>query len=346
MTRSRSCSGGKVTVADPEKSGSPIAAPAAGETALPAGMVLRDYVALARPDHWTKNLFVLPGVVLAKAAFHLPWGELVLPFLLAILATCLVSSANYALNEWLDRHFDRFHPVKRGRASVRGQVRAVGVGIEYALLAIAGLGLAALVNGSVCAACAVLLVMGVVYNVEPLRTKDRPFLDVISESINNPIRLCIGWMIAAPLVVPPSSVLVGYWSGGAFLMAAKRYAEYRTLGHPELAGNYRKSFRFYSERTLLASMVFYAMAASLFLGVFLVKYRIELILTFPLIAGLFTWYVYMSMDEHSAAQHPEKLLSQRWFMTYVLFLSAVTIVLLLVDIPPLHALLRKTFSEL
>jgi hypothetical protein len=34
---------------------------------------------------------------------------------------------------------------------------------------------------------------GIVYNVRPLRTKDKPYLDVISESINNPLRLTIGW---------------------------------------------------------------------------------------------------------------------------------------------------------
>ena len=36
---------------------------------------------------------------------------------------------------------------------------------------------------------AVLLLMGIAYNVPPLRTKDRPYLDVLSESVNNPLRL-------------------------------------------------------------------------------------------------------------------------------------------------------------
>jgi hypothetical protein len=38
-----------------------------------------------------------------------------------------------------------------------------------------------------------LWVMGVVYNVKPIRSKELPYLDVLSESINNPIRLLLGW---------------------------------------------------------------------------------------------------------------------------------------------------------
>ena len=44
----------------------------------------------------------------------------------------------------------------------------------------------------------------------------------------------------------------------------------------ELAEKYRRSFRYYSERSLLISTFFYAICPVFFLGVFLIKYRIEL----------------------------------------------------------------------
>jgi decaprenyl-phosphate phosphoribosyltransferase len=306
----------------------------------------REYIAIARPDHWTKNLFILPGLFLGKLVSGARVTELMLPLVIAMAATCLISSANYTINEWLDREFDQFHPKKRSRPSVSGRVRASGVYLQYAVLIIGGLGLSALINVYFVCAAVFLLVMGVLYNVRPFRTKDRAYLDVISESINNPIRLCMGWLITVPNALPPSTILLGYWFGGAFLMAVKRFAEFRTIGDSRTAGLYRKSFQTYTVETLLASAVFHAMAASLFLGVFLVKYRIELILSFPFVAGLFTWYLRMGMKENSAAQHPEKLLAEGRFMMYVVGLTILMGSLFVVDIPVLHKLLRVTFPEL
>jgi 4-hydroxybenzoate polyprenyltransferase len=306
----------------------------------------RHYIQIARPDHWTKNLFILPGLFLAALAAHTRFSSLVLPLIFGMAATCLISSANYTINEWLDRHFDRFHPKKRSRPSVSARLSAAGVYAQYAALIGAGLLLSAAVNRGFVLASTVLLVMGFFYNVRPFRTKDRVYLDVLSESVNNPIRLCMGWLMVLPDSMPPSSIVLGYWFGGAFLMAVKRLAEFRTIGDQSVAGMYRQSFKRYDEKSLLASSVFYAMAASLFLGVFLVKYRIELILSFPLIAGLFSWYIRMGLNEDSAAQHPEKLLRERSLMAYVLLLAVVMAVLFVVDIPVLHKLLRLTFSEL
>ena len=50
--------------------------------------------------------------------------------------------------------------------------------------------------------------MGILYNVEPIRTKDRAYVDVLSESINNPLRFLLGWSAIVSDVLPPSSVLL------------------------------------------------------------------------------------------------------------------------------------------
>src|SRR5436190_16597944 len=66
-----------------------------------------DYVSIARPDHWLKNVFMLIGVVLAY--FYMPTlfgGFHVGQLLMAFLATCLVASSNYVLNEILDAPTD------------------------------------------------------------------------------------------------------------------------------------------------------------------------------------------------------------------------------------------------
>ena len=49
------------------------------------------------------------------------------------------------------------------------------------------------------------------------------------------------------------------------------------------------------------------MCVPFFLGIFLIKYKIEFILTFPFIVGLFTVYFRLGLSKNSIAQTPEKL---------------------------------------
>lgn len=311
--------------------------------ALQRPVSLRDYAAIARPDHWVKNIFMLPGVALAlildPAAVQ--WGRAGPSLLLAIVSTCLVASANYTINEWLDAEFDRFHPIKSQRPSALGRIRPSLVYLQYALLAVAGLGLAWAINGLFFGFSAVLLLMGVLYNVPPIRTKDKKYLDVLSESVNNPLRFVLGWFAVTTLAMPPSSILLSYWMGGAYLMAMKRYAEYRLIGDPQRAGQYRRSFRHYDETSLLVSAFFYAITSSFLLGVFLIKYRIEFLVSFPFFALLFAWYLAIAMRPASRALNPEKLYREKRFAVYVVFLGVLVTALFFVDIPQLQILVES-----
>ena len=210
------------------------------------------------------------------------------------------------------------------------------------VLAGAGLGLGALISPTSCCSPALLLVMGGIYNVPPLRTKDRQYLDVLSELINNPLRLLLGWSAVISDVLPPSSILLAYWMGGAYLMAIKRYAEYRFIADPVRAGLYRRSFRFYTEESLLASAFFYALSCAFFLGVFLIKYRIEFLLCMPFLALLFAWYLIIGMRTQSAAQHPERLYQEKSFVLYVAALGVLITLLFFVDLPWLTFWSRPT----
>jgi 4-hydroxybenzoate polyprenyltransferase len=288
-------------------------------------------------------VFVLPGVVIAAefiGASPRVWaGRLVI----GLAATCLIASANYVINEWLDREFDRFHPVKRERPSVTQGLTARAVYAEYALLAAMGLVLAWWVSPEFTWAAAALLGMGLVYNVRPLRTKERIYLDVLSESINNPIRLLLGWFIVTPTPLPPSSLAIAYWMGGAYLMGVKRYSEFRFIGDPELAGRYRRSFRFYTEEKLLISSLMYALCAASLGGVFLVKYRVELVLALPFLALMFAWYFHIGLKPDSAAQHPERMHREPAFAAYVVLVAAILALCLVVRLPFMDRLLANAF---
>ena len=307
-------------------------------------MNAQPYIAIARIDHWVKNIFILPGTCVAALLIQTPTSDFLWRLPLGLLSACLVCSANYVLNDWLDAHNDRFHPTKHSRPSVAGSLRQPLVYAEYAVLGVLGVGLGFVVSGPFGVTAAILLLMGIVYNVPPLRTKDRVVIDVLSESFNNPIRLGMGWFIVTAHPLPPSSLLVSYWLGGAFLMAIKRFAEFRQIGDQAVAGSYRRTFRYYSEETLLMSAFFYAMFCGLLFGVFLVKYRVELLLLLPFVAVLFAWYFHLAFLPDSPAQFPERLYQQRAFAFFTLLVSILFVVLLIVDVPILHWLLQKVFT--
>ncbi|MGH7095931.1 MAG: UbiA family prenyltransferase, partial [Stellaceae bacterium] len=138
---------------------------------------LRQYVQIARPDHWIKNIFVLPGVAaaLAVAPHGSHWNPVAL--LLGLVCVCLIASANYTINEFLDARFDRFHPLKSGRPGAQGLLDGRVVLVQYVVLATGGLAVAAAINEPFHLTSLALLVMGFAYNVPPLRTKDKVYLD-------------------------------------------------------------------------------------------------------------------------------------------------------------------------
>ena len=196
---------------------------------------------------------------------------------------------------------------------------------------------------------AVFALQGVVYNVAPMRSKDKAYLDVISESINNPLRLMIGWAMVDPTTLPPSSIILMYWAGGAFLMAAKRLSEFReiTASHGrELLERYRASFAGYSEISLTVSCFVYALATSFFLAIFLIKYRVEYLLTVPVVIALFGHYLALSMEPQSTAQRPEKLFKERTLIFLVGLLAVTFLFATYVNIPGIDGLAGQQYISL
>ena len=304
---------------------------------------MNKYIKIARPDHWIKNLFIVPGVAVAFLIVgKQPISSIALRFLFGFLATCMIASANYVINEWLDAEFDKYHPTKKFRPVVSENMKFSLVMAEYIGLIIAGIVLSLLVNRRFLYTEIWLLVMGVLYNVKPVRTKDIPYLDVLSESINNMIRLLLGWFVVTDTALPPGSILIGYWMGGAFLMGIKRFAEYRMIGDPKVAGLYRKSFAAYTEQTLLCSSMFYAFCSTFCMGIFLIKYRLEYVLAMPFLFLLFVYYLYIAFKEDSAVQKPEKLYREKKLIAFVLLIILIFVLLTIVDIPQL-ALFQNAF---
>jgi 4-hydroxybenzoate polyprenyltransferase len=305
------------------------------------------YLSIARPDHWFKNVFMVAGVVLAYFYSPLTFSlSTLLSLALAVITTCLVASSNYVINEILDAPTDRSHPVKRYRPIPSGKVKLPIAYAEWILLGVVGLALSTLINQAFFYSSLFLLVMGLLYNIPPIRTKDYPYVDVLSESVNNPIRLLLGWFAVTNAEFPPVSLLLSYWMIGAFFMASKRFAEYRSIADPERAAAYRSSFRYYNDERLLISMFFYTSIFSLFLGVFIIRYKLELILIVPLVAGFITYYLHIAFKEDSATQNPERLYRETGLMIYLTICVLAFLGLMFVKIPWIYDIFNVRPSQL
>jgi 4-hydroxybenzoate polyprenyltransferase len=297
------------------------------------------YIAIARPDHWFKNVFMALGLVLAYFCHpELFQAGTIWTVIWAVATTCIIASSNYVLNEILDAPTDLSHPVKRNRPVPSGLVSVPIAYAEWIALGAIGLMMAATLNWPFFWSALALLVMGCIYNIPPVRSKDLPYLDVLSESVNNPLRLMLGWFAVAPVDFPPISLLIAYWMIGAFFMSSKRFAEYRSLGQKEIAGAYRKSFRLYDEQKLLTSMFFYTTCFALFLGVFIIRYHLELILIVPLVAGFVSYYLHIAFKQSSAAMNPERLYRETGLMAYLGLCVFAFGALMFVRIPVLYDL--------
>jgi decaprenyl-phosphate phosphoribosyltransferase len=302
---------------------------------------MNSYFRAMRLGRWPRSLAIFVGsaaffYLYRDALFATDISWVVFQSLYAFLLTWAISTANYIINEIVDAPYDVHHPTKQNRPLVKGEIKKIPFLFLGAVLSAASLCLAYL---HFCLpffySLFALLIAGFIYNIKPIRTKDIPFLDSISESANNPIRFLIGWFaFAPPEIWPPLSILLCWWAFGNFLMIAKRLSEFRLL--KDSAGDYRNSLRRYSEGALVFGMV--ASAVIFFLAYFYFAYTFEL-QTFFVFSPLVFFYLYLffrkTMREDEVMEEPERLFMHLKFALYTLFLIAIFFLSSFLD-KPLH----------
>ncbi|MDR3413051.1 MAG: UbiA prenyltransferase family protein [Formivibrio sp.] len=308
--------------------------------------VVKAHLAIARLDHSIKNLFVLPGVIVPLSVCpSLFNSQLIFKLVLAFISITLVACSNYVINEVLDAPFDRLHPVKRNRPAACGLVHIGAAYAQWLLMFAAGMAISLQVSRPFALTALALWLMGCLYNFPPVRTKDVPYLDVLTESINNPLRMLLGWYAVTTVLVPPVSLLIAYWMIGCYFMALKRFSELHEIGDRATAASYRASFKYYTRENLLVSVMFYAATGMLFLGAFIIRYRMELILGFPLVTLTMAIYLKLAFKSGSAVQNPEKLYREPLLMISFVTTALVMCLLLVIRIPQLEGFFMPTLPQ-
>jgi len=298
---------------------------------------VNSYLRAMRLDRWPRSMAIFVGTAAFFFLHRSFLEQFSLPALLfraalSFLLTWFISTANYVVNEIADAPFDAHHPTKRLRPLVRGEIREAPFALLGTGLTVAGLAAGFLVfprpfSFSLLA----LLAAGFIYNLRPVRTKDIPFLDSISESVNNPIRFLIGWFAFAPVsLFPPLSLLLCWWSFGNFLMVAKRLSEFRYL--KEKAADYRTSHKRYSKASLALGMAVSAAVFILTYFLFALSYRLEYILIISPAVLLFLFLIFRkTLREQEVMEEPEKLLRHPLFAIYTAALLVIYLIAFFLD---------------
>ena len=199
------------------------------------------YLRLVRPKQWTKNGFVLAGVVFAGKVDS---TTQVAHALLAFAIFCALSGAVYAANDVLDVEEDRKHPLKRFRPVASGAVSPGSALVFAAVLAIAALAVGFLVLPvGVGIAGVAYLVLQVFYTII---LKHTAILDVMSISAGFVIRALAGVAAVGVAISPWLIVCTGLLT--LFLGFSKRRHELAVLG--DIASTHRKNLREYSVELL------------------------------------------------------------------------------------------------
>lgn len=139
-----------------------------------------------RPQQWIKNAFVWAGFLFAHA-----WHDtsLATHVAAAFAAFCLLASAVYIGNDWIDRDADRAHPVKRNRPIAAGRMPLAAAASMAIVLALAALALGAWVGVELVAILLGYVLLNVAYT---LGLKHMVIIDVIAVALGFLLRLLAG----------------------------------------------------------------------------------------------------------------------------------------------------------
>jgi 4-hydroxybenzoate polyprenyltransferase len=186
-------------------------------TPAPSRPFLLSLIALLRPAHWVKNLFIFVPVFFSGKLTSLDSLPILTNLFWGWLAFGLVASAVYVLNDWRDREADRMHPVKAARPLASGAVPpAVGL-VLMVVCAVAGLLLAYWLRDKFAFILLIYLALNVAYC---FGLKNISILDVLIVAAGFVLRVKAGGALAEVFVTNWLTVMV--YLLALFLAFAKR----------------------------------------------------------------------------------------------------------------------------
>jgi 4-hydroxybenzoate polyprenyltransferase len=265
------------------------------------GMIMHYWQAL-RPQQWVKNAFVWAGFLFAR-----DWHDTALAWRVGVAfgAFCLIASAVYVGNDWIDRESDRAHPVKRERPIAAGRISPGMATLMLIALGLAALTLGAWVGPELMAVLIAYVVLNVAYT---LALKRVVIIDVIAVALSFLLRILAGtvgvgiapspWLLMCGLML---TLLLGF---------GKRHAE----SHAATSVPGRSVLAAYSpallDRLITVSVSGTLICYSLYTispQTIALHGSANLVYTVPIVTYALFRYLYL-LDQHRAAEDPSRLM--------------------------------------
>ena len=264
--------------------------------------LIKTYASLLRVDQWYKNLLVFLPIIFG---LHILYASALIKTVVGFVCFCLVSSANYIINDWNDQDADRVHPEKKNRPLTSGAVD------EHSALWIAGLFFVVGITLSFLLTQmfgVIMLTFAVLTQAYTFVFKEEAFADLLLIAINFVLRAVAGAYVIVSGIDPyirisPWLVLCTFFLA-LFLVAGKRQADLRALG--KKAVKHKQVFAVYTEKLTdtLVLMTTTLLVACYSLYIFFnTKQMLFLTLPFALY-GIFRYY-YLIQTGHLISRRPE-----------------------------------------
>lgn len=309
-------------------------------------MTFSNFLKPLRLDHWPKNCIIFLGYFTACFAnnnydFNLTY------LIISFLSLSFAASGNYLINEYFDRKEDKNHPIKKLRNLVKKKYQLKKIVFYYLTLISISIFMSFYLPRFFFVLIFLFILFGALYNLKPFRFKNFFLIDVIIESINLPIRYLMGWSLVLSNYLPPLSIIMFFYTFGCYLMTIKRKAEYDFLIKNYIKPvNYRKSFKHYSKNILEFLSLCYGLLSFFFISIFIIKYRIELIIIIPILVLIYSYYYLLSYKKNSFTMILEKIyLDKKLFILFFILLFLIFIAFL-VDIEFLQIFTSINFIKL
>ena len=297
----------------------------AGESTLTLGRRLVYLLRTMRPKQWTKNGFVLVGLIFDGKLLDLP---LALTALATLLCFCVVSSSVYILNDLIDIERDRGHPRKRLRPLASGLLDPVFAKAAMVILGAASIIGAGLIDIYVGLTLAAYLILNVGYCVY---LKNLVIIDVMMIAVFFVLRVVAGAVaVEVSAFSPWLYICVSLLA--LFIGFGKRRHEIILL--KDAASDHRTSLKQYNQPYLdqiigvvttsgLISYTFYSFEAETALAA-----PSQMMITVPLIVFVVFRYLYLIHVEQRGGAPDDLLFADRPLLAAVILwvLSVVAVI--------------------